>query len=197
MLNFKVYWSTLGTYFILVRASTCLVFFIGSSKSFWKVSCGNSVSLVPKIKTTRFQVLIWRELVLYKTPFPGDSHQPYMLGLDAGFPAAPVRPLQWFDGSAGRQEDASNNSQRWNWRLFSLEEVKIRSSSRSKTKSSISRSQKYRENKRTLEDSAFPVGANASLISQHEFSFARELLMFSCKFCKCDKYLSIKLQKAY
>ena len=97
MLNFKVYWSILGTYFILVRASTCLVFWIESSKSFWKVSCGNSVSLVPKIKTTRFQVLIWGELVLYKTPFPGDSHQPDMLGLDAGFPAAPVRSLQWLD----------------------------------------------------------------------------------------------------
>ena len=37
------------------------------------------------------------ELVLYKTPFPGDSHQPHMLGLDAGFPAAPVRSLQWLD----------------------------------------------------------------------------------------------------
>ena len=97
MLNFKVYWSTLGTYFLLVRASTCLVFCIGSSKSFWKVSCGNSVSLVPKIKTTRFQVLIWGELVLYKTPLPGDSHQPDMLGLDAGFPAAPVRSLQWLN----------------------------------------------------------------------------------------------------
>ena len=87
------------------------------------------------------------ELVLYKTPFPGDSHQPDMLGLDAGFPAAPVRPLQWFDGSAWRQADASNNSQRWNWRLFSLEEVKIRSSSRSETKRTLSRSQKYWENK--------------------------------------------------
>ena len=116
-------------------------------QEFWKVSCGNSVSLVPKIKTTRFQVLIWGELVLYKTPLPGDSHHPHMLGLDAGFPAAPVRPLQWFDGSAGRQADASNNSQRWNWRLFSLEEVKIRSSSRSETKRTLSRSQKYWENK--------------------------------------------------
>ena len=36
MLNFKVYWSILGTYFILVRASTCLVFWIESSKSFEK-----------------------------------------------------------------------------------------------------------------------------------------------------------------
>ena len=93
---------------------------------------------------------------------------------------------------AGRQAVAFNNSQRWNWRLFSLEEVKIRSSSRSETKSTLSRSQKYWENKPTLEDSAFPVGANARLISQNKFSFARDLLILCYQCCKCDKYLSIK-----
>ena len=35
-------------------------------QEFWKVSCGNSVSLVPKIKTTRFQVLIVGNLFCIK-----------------------------------------------------------------------------------------------------------------------------------
>ena len=279
MLNFKVYWSILGTYFILVRASTCLVFWIESSKSFEKSLVATLSVWFQRYWQPDSKSWYGGNLFCIKLLCRVTHSSRICLLLGARPIPAPVHPLQWFghlpsslclfwsvlhtegqsrprksrsttlwvlkesvfaqrspSGSGqdwrrtptvkspslwtlrnflsksrssharrilslvGRQTDVSNNFQRWSCTLFSLEEMKTWNSSKSQKyqeeESTLSRSQKYGENKPTFKDSTFPVGANASLMSQNKFSFDRDLLISSYKCWICDKYLSIKLQKA-